>query len=150
MLPHDLTWSVSCEALQPSGPVLQDAIQAAERYQTVLGLLTAPAGSPANDEEAEAPLALAAKEWAAAASPASRIKAEANGHVTSSDAQLAAADMAAGWSRLASVADANQHTIGYALAGLAASVLVCGCPRYTVCSSPCRGQYRMSHVAEVK
>ena len=119
---------------------VQELLQAAERFQAVLDLQTPPCGAPTEDSDDA--LAALRKEWGKSTNSPSptKVKAEANGNARSSqlgsDALLAAADMAAGWSRAASVESPSQHMGSFALAGLAASVLVCGCPR---CSACCTG-----------
>lgn len=85
-----------------------------------------PSAGPADEDS----LAAMRKEWLTPVS--SPVKAEANGNAESggTDDPLAVADMAAGWSRGASSESSSVHMGGYTLAGLAASVLVCSCPRY--------------------
>ena len=120
---------IICKHCPPEYAAAQDLLKAAERFQAVLALTNPLHSPPGIDEPAMTALR---KDWNARAS--SPVKAEANGHSSSpavqdADLQLAAADMAAGWSRAVAAEGGSMALDDYGLAGLAASVLVCGCPR---------------------
>lgn len=94
---------------------MQDLLKAAERFQSMLAV-----GPISAKEAADA----AHKDWAALS--ANVVKAEAAS--SGGDRHVAAAELAAGWSRAAAAHNALLASNSYATAGLAASVLVCSSP----------------------
>ena len=105
---------------------LQALLKAAERFQAVL----APPLSSTQDSVSPAVTAVH-RDWDTSAISPTKSEANglSNGARVDADEGLAAADLAAGWSRAATADNASTEMTTYALAGLAASIVVCGCPR---------------------